>query len=230
MGTSEIGWTDLRTYGVHLARVLMYGPPGTGKTHAGMTYGLTDGQQAHRVICTEETPAAELRGHYIPRGHEWIWHDGPAVVAYRHGHRLVVDEITRAADDVMSFLLALLDGHAITLPTGEVITPHERFSCWATTNDDSSSLTDALADRLITRVKCDTVNPDALEKIAPVFRDAIKPGDPSSITYREAQEFTRLCALVPLDVAGRLVWETRAKDVLSALDMSARLSESNPLR
>ena len=39
---------------------------------------------------TEDTAAAELRGHFLPRGKELIWHDGPFTAAMRQGARLVV--------------------------------------------------------------------------------------------------------------------------------------------
>ena len=46
-------------------RVLLHGPSGTGKTFAACRLGLTgDQQKVFSITLTEETPAAELRGHY----------------------------------------------------------------------------------------------------------------------------------------------------------------------
>src|SRR5574339_225733 len=76
----------------------LYGPPGVGKTYSAYHKGrLNNGLYA--VTLTEETPAAELRGHFIPKGGEMIWHDGPFVKALKQGARLVVNEVTHASAD-----------------------------------------------------------------------------------------------------------------------------------
>jgi MoxR-like ATPase len=91
---------------------------------------------------------AELRGHFVPAGGgEWRWMHGPAMRAFAHGGRLVLDEITRASDDCLSFCLALLDdpeSARITLPADEdagggTFTPHPDYTVWATTNDSVSA-------------------------------------------------------------------------------------------
>jgi DNA polymerase III delta prime subunit len=223
-------WTYLREYGEHLPFVLLYGPPGTGKTTLAMVTGLKPGTPAYRVNCTEDTPAAELRGHYIPRGATWEWHDGPAMMAYRNGGRLVVDEITRAADDALSFMLAILDGLPITLPSGETVTMHENFSCWGTTNDSPQALSDALADRFTNRVECSTVNPEALALLPWQLAQAVTPGTGTGISYREAAEFYRLTSCMPRDIAARMVWEKRAPDILSGLKFAEVSLPAPPAR
>src|ERR1043166_2198254 len=79
----------------HSNRTLLHGPPGTGKTHAACRLALNNGQRVFSLTLTEETPAAELRGHYILRAGTYQWQDGPAVAAWRGGGRLVVNEIQR---------------------------------------------------------------------------------------------------------------------------------------
>lgn len=223
-------WTLLREYGEHLPRVLLYGPPGTGKTWLAQVAGVKPGLAVYRVACTEDTPAAELRGHYVPRGSAWEWHDGPAMMAYRNGGRLVVDEITRAADDALSFMLAILDGHPITLPSGETVTMHEDFTCWGTTNDSPQALTDALADRFTVRIPCVTVNPEALALLPKGIADAVTPGNGTGVSYREAAEFYRLASCMPHDVAARMVWEKRGPDILSGLSFAAAKLPEPPAR
>jgi DNA polymerase III delta prime subunit len=223
-------WTYLREYGQFLPRVLLYGPPGTGKTHLAQFAGVKPGTPVYRVACTEDTPAAELRGHYIPRGAAWEWHDGPAMLAYRNGGRLVVDEITRAADDALSFMLAILDGHPIALPSGETVTMHENFSCWGTTNDSPQALTDALADRFTNRVECSTVNPEALALLPSELAQAVTPGTGTGISYREAAEFYRLTNCMPRDIAARMIWEKRAPDILSGLKFAEVSLPAPPAR
>jgi hypothetical protein len=221
-------WTLLAATAEYLDRVLLYGPPGTGKTQLAMTVGAWPGLHVYRVNMTEDTPAAELRGGYIPRGSEWVWRDGPALLAFRNGGRLVVDEITRASDDALSFLLGVLDGHSITLPNGETVNPHPDLSVWGTTNDDSSALTDALADRFVVRVKCDRVNPAALATLPTNVAATVTAGNTGGgVSMREAGEFTRLAGVgvnAPAWLAARLVWEDRSSDVLTAMAIADKLS------
>jgi DNA polymerase III delta prime subunit len=228
--TSADVWTILAAAATVLPRVLLYGPPGTGKTQLAMTTGVPAGLPVYRVNMTEDTPAAELRGGFIPQGDRWIWNDGPALLAFRNGGRLVVDEITRASDDALSFLLGVLDGHDVTLPNGEVIPPSPNLSVWATTNDDATALTDALADRFVVKVKCDKVNPAALATLPPSVANAVTAGTTGrGVSMREAAEFTRLnkCG-APAWLAAKLVWERRSNDVLTAMDITERLSPYAP--
>jgi MoxR-like ATPase len=51
----------------HSRSTLLYGPPGTGKSHAAHTADR-DGRPLFTVTMTPDTPAAELRGHYVPVG------------------------------------------------------------------------------------------------------------------------------------------------------------------
>lgn len=219
--TYESAWQVLVTAGQHLPRVLLYGPPGTGKTHIAAKAGIKPKMPVYRVICTEDTPAAEMRGHFVPKGNEFVWHDGPAMRAYRNGGRLVVDEITRATDDALSFMLAVLDGHPITLPNGETVEPHPDLSVWATTNDGPESLTDALADRFVVKVECREVNPEALALLPEELANAVKDSG-SGISNRQAREYVRLEKLVGPHIASRLIWEGRSDDIMYALDTSKK--------
>src|SRR5579872_385453 len=117
----------------HSERTLLYGPPGTGKTSIANRYG--DPTDVFNIYLTDETPAAELRGHYVPKGTEWIWKHGPAIMAWLVGGRLVINEINNASGDALDFLMAILDDHEIarlTLPTGETVRPHPNFRVVAT--------------------------------------------------------------------------------------------------
>ena len=79
-------------------RVLLHGLPGTGKTYAAARQNLgDDNQKVYQITMTEETPAAEIRGHFLPKGDEMVWMDGPAVLAWKEGARLVINEIDRAS-------------------------------------------------------------------------------------------------------------------------------------
>jgi MoxR-like ATPase len=144
--------------------VLLYGPPGTGKTYAANKAGTPS--VISNITVTEETPAAELRGHFIPRGGEFHWMDGPALARYRNGGRLVLNEIDKASGDAMVFCHALLDDadiSAITLPTGETVTPHPDFQCVATMNGIPEDLPDALSDRFTVHIAIDKPHPSAVK-------------------------------------------------------------------
>jgi MoxR-like ATPase len=92
----------------HSRTTLLHGPSGTGKSHAAHGADL-GGRALYSVTLTPETPAAELRGHYVPVGSEFRWQDGPAIRAWREGARLVINEVDHAGGDALSFLLNCLD-------------------------------------------------------------------------------------------------------------------------
>src|SRR5207244_1607050 len=109
-----------------------------------------------------------LRGHFIPKGQEFIWMDGPALTAFRLGSRLVLNEIDKASGDALTFCHALLDDPGIariTLPTGETVIPHEDFHVIATMNGEPEDLPDALRDRFAVRIHIDKLHPEAVEAL-----------------------------------------------------------------
>lgn len=233
LGKRSGTWQIVQAAAEHLPRVLLYGPPGTGKTHLAMVAGTTGKDNVYRVNMTEDTPAAELRGHYVPTGAgAWEWQDGPAMRVFRNGGRLVIDEITRATDDALSFTLAILDGHKVTLPTGEHVYPHPDMTVWATTNDGPEALTDALADRFTVRIECNEVNPEALATLPANIAKAVTAGNNGGVSFREAAEYNRLKSLqaisdlsdiVGRDIAAEFIFGQRARDVKTAFEMGEKL-------
>jgi len=144
-------------------RTLLWGPPGTGKSYAGINSALS----ISRCYLTLDTPAAEVRGHYVPSDSGGFrWHDGPATVAWRRGGRLQVEEIDQASGDTLTLLLGYLDdpeSAQLTLPNNELIKPAAGFSCVATTNQLPSVLSDALLDRFDAVINVTLPNPKAFE-------------------------------------------------------------------
>lgn len=143
-------WDTVNQACVHGRRVLLWGPPGTGKSFAG-TNAVNNTAPISRLYLTMDTPAAEVRGHFLPNeAGSFSWHDGPGIRAWRSGGRLVIDEIDAASGDTLTLLMGLLDDEEtarLTLPTNETVMPEKGFSCVATTNQKPTIMPEALLDR-----------------------------------------------------------------------------------
>jgi DNA polymerase III delta prime subunit len=218
-------WPHVEQVAPYARLMLLYGPPGTGKTTAACKLG--NPENLYNVTLTEETPAAELRGHYVPRGGEFLWQDGPAMRAFREGARLVLNEIDKASSDALSFCHALLDDpgmSAITLPTGETVTPHGGFTVIATMNGVPEDLPEAMQSRFSINYEIETPHPDAIRTLPEELRgpamDSIK-GDPDRrIGFREWKAFAFLSEKVDKKVAAQAVFGSRARDILTTLRLA----------
>jgi MoxR-like ATPase len=210
----ESSWKDVEKVLNANVNCILYGPPGTGKTRAGAS------QDHYSITLTMETPAAELRGHFVPKGNEFIWHDGPALRAWRECKRLVLNEIDQASGDALTFLHALLDDPEvarITLPTGETVVPAEGFHAIATTNATDLPLVipEALLDRFAVRVLVDEHHPKALEALkneglAELVRKTVGKPPKQRVSLRQVMAYNKLKQKVPNEVAAKVVFGTAA--------------------
>lgn len=160
--SAQAEWARIDTAVKCGQRTLLWGPPGTGKSFAGFS-GI-DPDKLSRLYLTLDTPAAEVRGHWVPVKDGFKWHDGPAVNAWRVGGRLLIDEIDAASGDTLTILLGILDdpeSARMTLPSNELVRPKEGFACVATTNQIPTVLPEALLDRFDTCIHVTTPNPVA---------------------------------------------------------------------
>lgn len=206
-------------------RVLLYGPPGTGKSYAASRGGLRPEQQVFIITLTDETPGAELRGHYVPREGSFVWQDGPAVMAWRTGGRLVVNEIQRASGDVLGLLLAITDDNdvaAMTLPTGELVRPAPGFSIVATMNGKPSDhLDEAIRSRFPVTIEVDTIHPDAIKQLPNELRkpanSSLDAEDNRRVTIRSWAAFAALRKVTDEATAAQAVFGDSAADVLNAI-------------
>lgn len=209
-------------------RVLLRGKPGTGKTYAATHLALREDQQVFSVTMTEETPMAEFRGHFIQQGGDFIWHDGPGVEAWLGGHRLVINEIDRASDDILSFMYAIMDDPdfaQLTLPDGRTIRPAEGFQLVATMNGVPEDLPEALQDRLPVSIEITDVNPAALERLpedlrGPAENTSLVDNGARGISIRAWLEFAHLRTKLGDDIAAQAVFADKAKDALLAINVS----------
>jgi hypothetical protein len=229
-------WSLIEKASPHLRRVLLYGPPGTGKSYLARTAGVKDREHVYPAIIHSDLPAAELRGHFIPTqeyengkpiGNPILhWHDGPAIAAWRHGGRLVLDEIDKAGDDALSFLLAILDDQAtamITLgTTQEVIRPHANFSCWATMNGEPEDLPDPLKDRFTVSAHVIAPNPAAIAALPKDLQGLAltHATGANRIGLRSFMEFAELRKAINPSDAADLIFRERSKDIQGALRMA----------
>lgn len=222
-------WSIVGGVIAHSRTTLLYGPPGTGKSHAAHQADV-GGRKLYSITLTQDTPAAELRGHYVPNGDRFVWQDGPAISAWREGARLVINEIDHAGGDCLSFLLALLDNPAtamLTLPTGETVRPADGFQCVATMNGQpDESLPPALRDRFPVCIQIEEAHPDAIASLPAdlqaAARGTVAASGDRRITLRAWLAFAGLRERVGLDTAAVAVFgKDRAPDVINSLKIAS---------
>lgn len=222
-------WKVAEAVAGHADRVLYDGPPGTGKTYAAQRFGVRKDQPVFNLTCTEEMPAAELRGHFVPNGDRFVWMDGPAVRAMREGGRLVINEIEKASGDVQTLLLAILDDRescALTLPTSETVLPAAGYTVAATMNGDADQdLPEALRSRFPVRIRINEIHPDAVKRLSKDLQDAaIKTGgeieEERRINIRAWLEFDRLRPKVGAETAAQAVFGVRWLDIFDGLKLA----------
>lgn len=230
----ELTWSEVEKVIASGAanRVLLFGPPGTGKSYVGSTLQPGEERPVFTVTVTPEMSAAEIRGHFVPKGGKFQWIDGPGVAAWRHGSRLVLNEIDQASSDVMTMLHVILDdpGFArLTLPNEELeeIRPKAGFTVVATTNAENPAtvLPEALFDRFPVQIRIKDVNPKALAALPKDLQAAAKElaahkDSSRRIGLRAWQTFATLRESVGEELAAKAVFGTRAMDIVNGLKLA----------
>ncbi len=157
--------------------VYLYGPPGIGKTYSAYNFGRTH-NGVYPITLTQDTPASELRGFFVPHGDRFEWHDGPFTAAMRAGARLVINELSHASPDVQALLYPVLESAEtaqLMLPTKEAVRPAQSFHVVCTDNEPPDDLPEALKDRFDTIIEITEPHPDALSLLeSPLRRAALR--------------------------------------------------------
>ena len=215
-------------------RLVLYGPSGTGKTFAGLNAGDVS-RGAYRLVCTEDMTTFDILGGMLPNSNGGFdFHEGAALLAWRAGARLVIDEGNLASGDVLSLLLAMTDTResaSVRLPSGEVVKPAVGFSVVLTCNlDDPDDLAPALRDRFPVAIKVDKPAPAGVESlpadVRPLALGMVGNEDQTQrASLRSLQTFAKLRSELGNEDAARLVFGfAKAPAVIQALTINEVLS------
>lgn len=223
----HLTWEEIEALARGAYRLLAYGPPGTGKSTLAYTTAQALGMPFYNVTLTDETPAAELRGHFVPDGNKWPFMYGPATRAFSEGALLLLDEIDKASQDCLDFLHGLLNDPKlarITLPTGEVLTAHPNFKVIATMNGEYEDLRPSLQDRFSIAIEIDQPHPAAIEALPEDLQGAARNLEsydhhqrPSTVRRWAALASLRDIPEIGMEIAAKAVFAHRAPELVDAL-------------
>lgn len=226
MAKAKTIWQIAESVIEHTARMLLWGPPGTGKTYLAQS-ARSDKRPVYIWNLTDETPSAEGRGFYVPKGDKFEWQDGPVLKAWREGARLVLNEIQRASNDTLSFLLSVLDDSpsaAMTLPTGETIRPRPGFAVVATSNEEPAALPEALRDRFPVALEITEPHPAAIlalpEDLRAIALITARADQQERISIRAWYEYAKLRESLSKEIALRAVFGDRHAEIAVALGIT----------
>jgi len=215
----------------NMRRVLLYGPPGTGKTYSAMHANRDPVTPLYSNTLTEETPASELRGHFIMTDGSYSWMHGPAIRSWLDSARYVLNELDRASGDCHSLCYAILDDLAsaqLTLPNGVTVTPEPGTTFVVTMNGTESDLPDALIDRMDAIIKITRPHPaaiDALPDDLQVIASEATSAENTSVRTSIRKWFAFNEARKSMDVvhACVAVFGDKAQDIINAYELKNRL-------
>lgn len=224
----------------HIDRLLTSGPPGVGKSYGPAKWAKANGWEFLSITLTDQTPASELRGHFILKGHDFVWHDGLVSRAWRmtnNGTRVLleINEIVEAGADVEVFLHNALDDPEfarLDLPNGETLRPTpSHLIVVATMNGDPRQLREALRDRFPVKLKIDEPHPDAIlalpKDLRPLAIEMTKADKPKEqrLSIRPFVAYAQMRTRVSPLAAAQAIFGESAFDMLAALGLSGAVSK-----
>lgn len=113
-------WTLARREPIYVS-----GPSGSGKTSTAMQFCARLGMPVVSVTARARMDRRELIGHWALQGGETRWIDGPALLAWKHGWVLLINEFSAAPADMWVSCNDILEGLPLDNgATGELVFPH----------------------------------------------------------------------------------------------------------
>jgi midasin (ATPase involved in ribosome maturation) len=93
--------------------ILLEGSPGVGKTSIVASLAAMCGYPVTRINLSEQTDVSDLFGADLPveggQGGQFEWKDGPLLIALKHGHWVILDELNLASQPVLEGLNSVFD-------------------------------------------------------------------------------------------------------------------------
>ena len=176
----------------------------------------------------------ELRGHFVLKGNDFVWHDGPLVRAWRESHEgpvaVIINEVDKGSVDATSFLHGYLDDPQVAeiyLPTNEVVRPKAgNFRVLATMNGQPEMLPDPIQSRFTVKVGVKEVHPDALAALPEYLREIAKnmtenQQEGRNISIREFHAYQALQETIGEQMAAQAIFGASAKDFLNAIKIKS---------
>ena len=208
------------------SRTFIWGPVGIGKSFTAQQILSAINENVWQCTLDEDKVVQELLGHFLPKGQEFVWHNGPVATAFKEGHGLVINELARGSGAVKDMFLGILDDPEVAslrLPNGDFLVRGKNFKVVATANNPPEDLDEALKDRFDVVIKIDTPHPMIirnLNKKLPGLGNMILASykDPDrAISPRRAYAFVGLLKSMPQREAAKLSFGARDKEVLAAI-------------
>jgi len=223
-----LSWDEIRKVILKAqGHVLLYGPAGTGKTYLAKLVADARQQTYYPVTFSADLSAQEVIGHFVPKGGEFVWHYGPALLAWQSGGIFNPNEINESSGAVQIAMHSILDDPQMAklcLPSGEVLHPSAGFRCIATMNGEPSDLPVPLLNRFAVKIRVSEPSPEALARIIDDYiRQATQSAYTDSgerITYRDMLTVdTLIRGGLETELAYKAVFSDEWQDVSGAVEL-----------
>lgn len=215
--------------------VYISGKPGIGKSFFAQQMIKDLGLEPFIVSCDEDKSVQEMLGHYVPKGHEFIFQHGPLLRALTTGG-LVVNELPRASSAVKDMFLGIMDAYPIETIEGRFVA-HPGFVCVLTGNDRlaQAGFEPALEDRLILNYHMTKPIPTVITHLETQVTglgklvDLSYTGDDSKkpISIRKSLIFAKMIHAGKKPTLAAQVYGDQAKEILAALPAIEKVTTSD---
>ena len=169
------------------------GSTGTGKTESVRQLAALINMPVYEVNGHARLESPELFGHYVLRGQETVWLDGPLTAAARNGGILLINEIDLLDPSTATGLNTVLDGAPLQIvETGELVPVHPAFVFVATANTAGSGDNTGLYQGTL------AMNAAFMDRFVVFQADYLDPATEQGILHKSYPN-------LPEDIAGKMV-------------------------